>query len=198
MPSDAKNVAIWRCTPCTIERNRAFGLVGEVMKKCGFLGNRGVLGEREIVSVVDCPVGQVARTQDRARPRVDRVLVAFSEENQQGLGRRGQARAPRGDSEPTETVDCPDCRPHSVQLHGFLDVHRTLDLVRDRRLVAQRLVLVEVWRVDRDPIDHRDTGSVEQRRNSIAKLLSEGWLACLGPIAHARATRSPGYTAAAA
>ena len=172
MPSDAKNVAIWRCTPCAIERTRAFGLVGESDEKMRVPWNRGVLGEREIVSVVDCPVGQVARTQDRARPRVDRVLVASSEENQQGLGE--EARQGR-----LAEIASPGHRRLSrllsplVQLHCVLDVNRTLDLVRDRRLVPQRLVLVEVWRVDRNPIDHRDSGSVEQRRNSIAKLRSE-------------------------
>ena len=47
-------------------------------ERMGVRWNRGVLGQREIVPVVDGPVGQVARTQDRARPRVDRAVMSMA------------------------------------------------------------------------------------------------------------------------
>ena len=114
--------------------------------------NRGVLGDGKIVSIVDCPVDQVARPEDRGRPRVDRALVASSEENEQGLGE--DARQGR-----LAEIASPGHRRLSqllsplVKLHCVLDVNRTLDRVRDRRLIPQRLVLVVVRGIDRYPVD---------------------------------------------
>ena len=82
------------------------------------LWHRGVLGEREIVSVVDCPVGQIARTQDRGRSWVDRVLVASSEENQQGFGQEARQRRV-AEMAIQGSGDCPDCCPHSCSSIAF-------------------------------------------------------------------------------
>ena len=134
--------------------------------------NRGVLGEGEIVSVVDCPVDQVAYTQDRGRRRFNRGLVASCEENQQGLGE--EARQGR-----LAEIASPGHRRLSqllsplVKLHCVLDVNRTLDRVRDRRLVAQRLILVVVRGIDRHAVDLRDARRVEERWRSGSEHVSQ-------------------------
>ena len=164
-PCDAKNVANCSCAASEIARTVALRTGRLRREQVRIRRDPGIESGREIVAVEHRPISEISFSDQRAHTRIDRLLIPLGELVQDRLGKTSSQRLRAQVLRPRHSADARFGR-HLGPLQRLLDVGRARDRVDHDRLIAERLVLIEVRRRNRNAVDRREPVSIDERRDA--------------------------------